>query len=185
MKVLFIFGSGAVGKMTVGQQLTKITDLKLFHNHMTIEPILEIFGEFNTDVILKLRDVIFDSFAHTDKYGLIYTFMWAFNTEEDWQHVEHVKQVFRNVKPDTEFYYVELVADIAVRLMRNATENRLLHKSSKRDIDTSNKRMLREEGKYRLESFEGEIPYDNYIKINNTDIPADVVAQRIKDNFNL
>ena len=32
MKLVFLFGDAAVGKMTVGQQLTKITDLKLFHN---------------------------------------------------------------------------------------------------------------------------------------------------------
>ena len=44
MKLVFIFGDAAVGKMTVGQELIKITDLRLFYNHMTIEPVLEIFG---------------------------------------------------------------------------------------------------------------------------------------------
>ena len=44
MKLVIIFGNLAVGKMTVGQELAKITDLKLFHNHMTIEPVIEIFG---------------------------------------------------------------------------------------------------------------------------------------------
>ena len=34
MKLVLIIGSGAVGKMTVGQELMKITDLRLFHNHM-------------------------------------------------------------------------------------------------------------------------------------------------------
>ncbi len=34
MKFVHIFGPQAVGKMTVGQELVKITDLKLFHNHM-------------------------------------------------------------------------------------------------------------------------------------------------------
>ena len=36
MKLVLIIGSNAVGKMTVGQELTKITDLRLFHNHMTL-----------------------------------------------------------------------------------------------------------------------------------------------------
>lgn len=44
MKLLLLFGNSAVGKMTVGQELAKITPLKLFHNHMMIEPVLEIFG---------------------------------------------------------------------------------------------------------------------------------------------
>lgn len=41
MKLVFILGDAAVGKMTVGQALMKITDLRLFHNHMAIEPVLE------------------------------------------------------------------------------------------------------------------------------------------------
>ena len=38
MKLLFLIGNASVSKMTVGQKLMKITDLRLFHNHMTIEP---------------------------------------------------------------------------------------------------------------------------------------------------
>ncbi len=40
MKLVMIFGNLAVGKMTVGQELAKITNFKLFHNHMTIEPVI-------------------------------------------------------------------------------------------------------------------------------------------------
>ena len=47
MILVLLVGNGAVGKMTVGQELMKLTDLRLFHNHMTIEPVLEIFGTFN------------------------------------------------------------------------------------------------------------------------------------------
>ncbi|HBE86047.1 MAG TPA: shikimate kinase, partial [Lachnoclostridium sp.] len=47
MKLIFLIGDAAVGKMTVGQKLMEITDLRLFHNHMTIEPIIEIFGCFH------------------------------------------------------------------------------------------------------------------------------------------
>ena len=41
--LVIIFGPPAVGKMTVGSELAKLTGLKLFHNHMTIEPLLELF----------------------------------------------------------------------------------------------------------------------------------------------
>ena len=43
MKFVILFGPLAVGKMTVGQELEKITGLKLFHNHMTIELVLPFF----------------------------------------------------------------------------------------------------------------------------------------------
>ena len=69
MKVVFLFGSAAVGKMTVGQELMKLTGLRLFHNHMTIEPVLEIFGSFESKTIQRLRQVIFEDFAETDHYS--------------------------------------------------------------------------------------------------------------------
>ena len=43
MKLVVIFGPHAVGKMTVGQELSKITGLKLFHNHMTIDVVSDVF----------------------------------------------------------------------------------------------------------------------------------------------
>lgn len=55
MKLVLIIGDAAVGKMTVGQELMKITDLRLFHNHMAIEPVLDIFGYFNGDAIRAIR----------------------------------------------------------------------------------------------------------------------------------
>ena len=84
-----------------------------------------------------------------------------------------------------EVYCVELVADQSVRLERNKTENRLKNKASKRDIDLSNQRLLREDNNHRLVSLPGEIPFENYLRIDNTNLAPDLVAQMIKDKFNL
>ncbi len=183
MKLLFLIGNAAVGKMTVGQELMKITNLRLFHNHMTIEPVLEIFGGFYRDTINRLREVIFEEFAKTDSYGMIFTYMWAFDQQSDWDYVEHIKEIFAPY--GTEFYYVELVASQEKRLERNATENRLKNKASKRDIELSNQRLLNDDANNRLESFDGEIPFENYLKIDNSQLPPDVVAKMIKDKFEL
>ena len=94
MKLVFIMGDAAVGKMTVGQELMKITDLRLFHNHMTIEPVIEIFGGFDGKTINELREVIFRNFAASGKYGLIFTYLMAFDMDSDWAYLEHVKQIF-------------------------------------------------------------------------------------------
>ena len=72
MKLVIIVGSGAVGKMTVGQELMKITDLRLFHNHMMIEPVIDIFGYFHGGVTQKLREVIFEDFLKSDNEGMIF-----------------------------------------------------------------------------------------------------------------
>ena len=183
MKLVILIGNGAVGKMTVGQELAKITDLRLFHNHMMIEPVLEIFGQWRPDITQRLRQVIFEEFAKTDLYGMIFTYMWAFDMPADWEYIEWVKGIFS--LPDEDVYYVELIAPQSVRLERNATENRLKHKASKRDIEASNARMLRDDRVCRCESLPGEITHPNYLRIENANIPPEEAAKLIKEHFNL
>lgn len=181
MKLLFLIGDAAVGKMTIGQELMKITDLRLFHNHMTIEPVLEIFGAFNGNVIREMRELIFREFAASDNYGMIFTYMWAFDCKSDWDYIEHVKDIFRPY--GTEFYYAELIAPQEIRLQRNKTENRLKHKASKRDLETSEQRLLNDDKNYRCVSFDGEIPFENYIRIDNSELSAAEAAKVIKERF--
>lgn len=181
MKLLFIIGNGAVGKMTVGQELMKRTRLRLFHNHMSIELVLEVLGRFDAKMVNDVREAVFKNYAASDNYGLIFTYMWAFDMQEDWDYIEHVKEIFAPY--GTEFYYVELIASQEVRLARNETENRLKNKASKRDIQVSSSRLLREDGRYRLVSREGEIPFENYFRLDNTEISPERAAEIIQERF--
>lgn len=183
MKLVFLIGDAAVGKMTVGQELMKITDLRLFHNHMTIEPVIEIFGYFHGKSISRIREVVFEEYAASDNYGIIFTYMWAFDQKSDWDYVQHVTDIFR--KNGADVYYVELVAPQEIRLQRNVTENRLNNKASKRDIEISNQRLVDADKKYRCVSNDGEIQFDNYIKIDNSNISPELVAEMIKERFDL
>jgi len=183
MKLLFLFGNTAVGKMTVGQELVKITDLRLFHNHIVIEPVLEIFGEFNKNVMTRLREVILEEFAASAHYGLIITSMMNFDSQPSWDYLARIKNMFAPY--NTDFYYAELVASQEARLQRNVTENRLRHKASKRDIEASNQRLLDDDIKFRCVSNDGEFANENHIKIDNTELSADVVAKMIKERFSL
>ena len=47
--LLILLGPHAVGKMTVGQEIAKITGLRLFHNHMSIELALKLFSHSETE----------------------------------------------------------------------------------------------------------------------------------------
>ena len=183
MKLVFLVGDGAVGKMTVGQELMKQTGLRLFHNHMTIEPVLEIFGQFNTDVLLQMRELIFREFAKSDQYGMIHTFMWAFDEQADWDYVDHIVEIFKEY--NAEIYCVELVAPLEIRLQRNETPNRLAHKASKRDLAASRARVIAMSEHHRFESNPGEVPFENYLRIDNSDLEPEVVAAMIKEKFAL
>ena len=59
------------------------------------------------------------------------------------------------------------------------------HKASKRDLESSNQRLLHDDERYRLESLPGEIPFENYMKIDNSHLAPELVAQRIKERFAL
>ena len=183
MDLIVLIGSGAVGKMTVGQELMKITDFRLFHNHMMIEPVIEVFGDYCGPVVGRLREVIFEEFLKTKYRGMIFTYMWAFDMQEDWDYIRSVAERFEATGGNV--YYVELVADQAVRLERNRTENRLRNKASKRDLAVSQERLLREDSRYRLVSREGEIPFEKYIRIDNTRMEPQEAARLIKDKFAL
>ena len=81
MKFVLIFGPQAVGKMTVGQELAKITGLKLFHNHMTID-LVNPFFDYGTKggkrLVNLFRHEIFEEVSKSSLYGLIFTYVWAF-----------------------------------------------------------------------------------------------------------
>ena len=183
MKLVFLIGDAAVGKMTVGQALMKQTGLRLFHNHMMIEPVIEIFGSFNGYVTQQLREVIFHEFAKSDNKGMIFTYLWAFDMQSDWDYVAHVSEIFR--QQGAEIYYVELIAPQEVRLQRNETANRLADKASKRDLEASRARLLRDDANYRCVSLLGEIPFENYLRIDNSEISAETAAKMIREHFAL
>ena len=183
MKLLFLMGNSAVGKMTVGQELAKITPLRLMHNHHMIEPVLEIFGQFRGDIIQKLRFTILEEFAKTDNYGLIFTYMMAFDMPSEYEYLQKIIDIMGVAEED--ICYVELVAPQNIRLERNATENRLKHKASKRDVESSNARLIRDDENHRMESLPGEITSPNYIRIDNSNLSPAETAKIIKERFEL
>ncbi|MBN3555576.1 AAA family ATPase [Fictibacillus nanhaiensis] len=186
MKLVLLFGPQAVGKMTVGHELEKVTKLKLFHNHMTIDlvtPFFEYGSEDGRRLVHLFRSEIFQAFAKSDQYGMIFTYVWAFNYKEDWEFVESICQVFE--KEGAEIYFVELESELETRLQRNVTPHRLEHKPSKRDLAWSENDVRTSMEKYRLNSYEGEIKKKNYLRINNTILDAHEVAKLIQYTFKL
>ena len=186
MKFILIFGPQAVGKMTVGHELEKITGLKLFHNHMTIE-LVSPFFDYGTKTgrrLVKLfRKEIFEEVAKSDLKGIIFTYIWALSTKEDWDYVDKVCDIFES-KGGT-VYFVELEADTEERLERNKSPHRLDHKPTKRNIDRSEKDLKESMENYRLNSKNGEIKRENYIKIDNTNLSPEETAKIIQEKFNL
>ncbi len=186
MKFIIIFGPQAVGKMTVGQELAKLTGLKIFHNHMTIDLVSPIFDYSTKEAqrLVKLfRNEMFEEVSKSDLYGMIFTYVWAFDMQSDWDYIHHITGIFES-KGGT-VYFVELEAELDERLERNKSPHRLEHKPKKRDIEWSEKNLKETMQNHRLNSLYGEIEKEEYIKINNTHLSAQEVAIMIKEKFQL
>lgn len=184
MKLVLLFGPQAVGKMTVGQELAKITELKLFHNHMTIDLVSHFF-DYSTkkgqDLVNSFRNQIFEEVAKSDLEGLIFTFVWRFDKQLDWDYVQNVVDTFE--AENAEIYYVELEADLEERLARNSTPNRLEHKPFKRNLEWSRNDVITTAERFRLNSLPDEISFSNYLRLDTMTKTAEETAREIKKYF--
>jgi len=76
MKLIFIHGPAASGKLTVARQLSALTGIALFHNHLVVDALLEKF-QFGDPDFVRLREAmwmtVFDTSAKSGQ-SLIFTF---------------------------------------------------------------------------------------------------------------
>ncbi len=172
--------------MTVGQELAKLTGLRLFHNHMSIDLIGQFFSyssDIGRELVARVRWDIFKAVAASDLEGLIFTYVWAFDLPSDRDYIDKITQLFESV--GRQVYLVELEAEFETRIARNASPNRLEHKPSKRNFDLFEAELRETAAKHRLNSDAGEIDAKNYLRIDNTDIAPQDFAQHIKVHFGL
>ena len=183
---LQIIGPQAVGKMTVGQELAKITGYKLLYNHMTIEMVREIF-DYDKTSFRKINSIIryeiFKEFSKSNEKRIIFT--GCFDFGNDFKKEKEETDKWMNLFEEN--YTIELETTLEERLRRNKTANRLEHKASKRNLEWSENDLLESIKKHRLNSnpSEGEKIFKNFMKIDNTNLSATEVAKIIKEKFNL
>ena len=181
--LVIITGPMAVGKMTVAEELKKKIGYNLMINHDSIEVSDKIFGfatatqkEFNR----MIRKAAFET---TIKYNesMIFTVATDFNKKEEFESLDELRKQFE--ASGGQFYFIELFSSLEERLKRNVTTNRLDKKKSKQDIEWSNNNLIRGETKYRLNSREDEIWFENHLKINNENLSPEQVVDMILEKY--
>ncbi len=183
--IIIISGPQAVGKMTVAKKLKEKIGYSLMINHDSIEVSDKIFGkktDAQRELNVLIRDATFNVAIKYDR-NIIFTCVVAYDDEKSINYVYKLKDLFE--KAGGKFYFVELEADLKTRLERNKTPHRLEAKPSKRDIEWAEKDILKTMEKYRLNSNKGEIDFENYIRINNTNLLPDEVSDMIIEKFKL
>ena len=168
--LIIICGPQAVGKMTVAENLRDKLKYNMMMNHDSIEVSDKIFGfgtpaqkEFNA----AFREKAFELAVKHD-VDLIFTYVCAFEMPQERSYLSGVADLF--TANGGNFYFAELSASLEARLERNETPHRMERKASKRDIAWSKSNLLRDIERHRLNSNDGEIWFQNHIKIDNTSL---------------
>jgi hypothetical protein len=112
MRLIFVYGLPAAGKLTVGRELSALTGYKLFHNHLAVDLLLSVF-EFGSEPFVELREEVWRSvFAQGCRSGLegmIFTFAPERTVRASF--VDDVLRVMREGGGTVDF--VELVCPLA------------------------------------------------------------------------
>ena len=188
MNLIFITGPGAVGKMAVGKELSERLGYGFMHNHIAIEPVLEVCGKFDSSVVLDIRKSLFYGYLknNLDSKGFVVTLMVPYDVPFSFVYLDNLVELAEGILGDKKVkaYYVELFASLETRLQRNRTPLRLELKKSKRDLEESDSILLREE-KDRLTSYVGEVEkyFPNYLRIENDSLSVDEQVAMIINKF--
>jgi AAA domain len=110
MELIFIYGPAAVGKLTIGRELAKLTGLRLFHNHLTVDAVMAVF-DFGSESFIKLREQIWLSVfkeAAQHDVSLIFTF-----APERTVRTSFIQDTLNAVEPfGGEVRFIELICPI-------------------------------------------------------------------------
>jgi RNase adaptor protein for sRNA GlmZ degradation len=173
MKLIFIYGAPAVGKLTVANEIAKKTDYKVFHNHLSIDCIEPIF-DFGTASFFRLIELIrVETIAEAarENVNLIYTFCYAKDSDD-----AHVAKITETVESNG-----GEVCFVLLTCARGKLERRVLTESRKKFGKANNLEILNEIlDKYDLFS---PVPERESLQIDNTNLSPTQAAQGIVEYF--
>jgi broad-specificity NMP kinase len=167
MKLIFLYGPPASGKLTIARELEKRIGFKLFHNHLTVDLVSSVF-EFGSDSFVELRERIWlDVFKQAAIDGISMIFTFAPERTVRSSLIEQVKQAVED-----NVIFVELTCD-------EAELERRVENKSRADFGKLNSvefyRKLKADG-----VFDYSMP-DPHFKVDTTSISPTETAKAIKE----
>ncbi|MFA4930874.1 MAG: AAA family ATPase [Patescibacteria group bacterium] len=175
MKLVYIYGAPAAGKLSVAKELAKLTGYGVLHNHLfndLVEAVLDYDNEDFFRVVQELRRVVIAAAVRNKVEGVIMTFCYAHGIEND-----TLGDYFGQLRAlGVEIECVHLVPDIQV--LRQRVQGKSRQKYGKLKDPKKLESVLQ---KY---DFYTKIPFAQSLVIDNTDLAPEVVAGRIVEYIN-
>ena len=175
MKLLFLHGAPAVGKLTVAKALLRLVPARLMDNHAAIDLALTIF-EFGAPGFWELvHDVRLSAIEAAAEHGvplLVTTFCYA--EPEDREQFGQIEEIVQRHGGELLPVFLHCSREEALRRVGNPdrVERRKL---------ISGEHLIRDLDRYDLTA----VPRPDCLKLDTGVNPADVTAQKIVEHFGL
>jgi shikimate kinase len=172
MKLIFIYGPPAVGKLTVAEKLSELTKVPVFHNHHSRDIVKDIYGDDLMQHYALVDKIRFDvmEYCTQNNTDLIFTYVYG-GVEDDIKVRSFMDKVESN---GGQILFVELSADA------NDLINRVDNDSRKRFKKLLDKKIMTE---LTQDMSRFTIPYVAALKINtSTTKPhesAEIIARKL------
>lgn len=175
MRLVFIYGPPASGKLTVAIELAKLTGFKLFHNHVSIQFVQSIF-EFGTGPFWRLINKYrLEMIVEATKAGIdtIFTFVYSKGGDD-----KFVKRVVQKVRTHGgQVYFVRLHCERGELVRRvKAGQRRKMGK-------VATKKILND--LFQKYSLDSEIPFQDSLTIDTTNRTPTSAAKSIARRYRL
>lgn len=174
MKLIYIYGPPAVGKLEVAKQLAKITNFRLFHNHLTGDYVSSIFplkDKISNKLKCKIACEMLEAAA---RYGINVIFTKVYDATDK----NFVRKVINIVeKNGGRILFVKLICK-PEKLYERVTKN------SRKEFDKVKttkelKKILKKSNKFET------IPFGKSLVINNSSLLPKKCAEKIRVYYKL
>ena len=174
MKLIFLYGAPAVGKLTVAQELAKMSDISVFDNHQIIdliEPLLtREYPGFVNFIYKTQRNITLEAVKANQK-NIVTTFAYAANEEAD---VDFVMQFIMDIRTQGREVYPIFLHSSPETLRQRVTQpsRKAYGKVTKLEVINS-----------MIDQYDFDTPVniDGNFLIETDDLSASEIAQKIKN----
>ncbi|MFZ1360531.1 MAG: AAA family ATPase [Candidatus Saccharimonadales bacterium] len=174
MKLLFLYGPPASGKLTIAEKLSEQTGIPLFHNHLSRDLVKDIYGDKLRDNYKLVDRIRFEVLDYCSKNGTDLIFTYVYEGKDDDSNVrDFIKTVEDN---GGAVLFVELSASREDLIHRVDNESR---KKFKKLTDPAIMKKITEDMSIY------SIPFVDSLKIDTSKSTPDEAVDAIVSEFRL